>query len=43
MQTTQIESSSVLPTSSKRYADNLVYQSVTVAAMALLLLSLWVF
>ena len=48
MHTSPLDASSTLPSSavgmaSSRHADNLVYQAVTVAAMMLLLISLWVF
>jgi hypothetical protein len=46
MHTSPLDASTSLPSSAAgmaRHADNLVYQAVTVAAMMLLLISLWVF
>jgi hypothetical protein len=43
MHTHSLNASNPLPPSATRNAENLVYQAVTVAAMLMLLVSVWVF
>jgi len=43
MHTPSLTASNPLPSSTTRNAENLVYQAVTIAAMLMLLVSVWVF